>query len=564
MTTHLTRREFMGAAAAVASIPLLPRVSAAEHIPVDPFAVPARKQDAMDRDLLEVTIPRLQMLYETRKYTATQVTRWYLSRIAKYDRVYRALLHVDAASALARAATQDAAAIAGRNRFHRGPLWGVPIVIKANTSARGLVTSAGWCGYLIPGHELIAPADATVVAKLEAAGAIILGQTNMPDFAASDTTFSSAFGRTGNAYDVRFSPGGSSGGTVTAVAANFCVIGTGTDTSNSIRMPAGTSAVVGFLPTRGLVSIAGIHPLDWLRDNTGPIARDVTDTAIALDAMAGEDLKDFLTRDSATQAQSGPYTTYLSADALRDKRFGVPAFIVRVDTEGSTSDDNPTLRPETREMFMRAVEGLRAAGAAVVFDDSILPESFLELVRAVNTEPYVGEGIENFLREFGPPEYHSSAEYAQAVGSPLPAWLLGVARGPQPSAAAQRLLESDPMAEATLWQPQRTARAAYEDALDRFQLNGMVYPALQMPPNDELIPLLEGRRRSTGPHSQTGWVNPIGVPAVVVPGGFYANGLPFGLELSARRWKDGDLIGWAFAYEQATKYRRAPVLREQR
>jgi Asp-tRNA(Asn)/Glu-tRNA(Gln) amidotransferase A subunit family amidase len=182
----------------------------------------------------------------------------------------------------------------------------------------------------------------------------------------------------------------------------------------------------------------------------------------------------------------------------------------------------------------------------------------------VNTQPYRGEGTENFLRDFGPAEYHSTAEYAQAVGSPLPPMVRGVTTAPQPSAAnAQRLLENDPTADATFWQPQRKALAAYEDALDRFQLNGMMYPALQMPPNDELLPLLEGRR-SNGPHSQTAWVNPLGVPAVSVPGGFYANGLPFGLELSARRWRDGDLMGWAFAYEQATKHRRAPVLREKR
>src|SRR5439155_5793655 len=151
----------------------------------------------------------------------------------------------------------------------------------------------------------------------------------MPDFAASDTTFSSAGGRTGNAYNWRFSPGGSSGGTVTSVSANFAIVGTGTDTSNSIRMPSGASGVVGVLPTRGLVSIAGIHPLNWLLDNTGPIARDVTDAAIALDVMAGEDPKDFRTRDSATLAQARPYAARLAADALRGKRFGVPAFIVK-------------------------------------------------------------------------------------------------------------------------------------------------------------------------------------------------------------------------------------------
>ncbi len=113
---------------------------------------------------------------------------------------------MDQDGALAVAASEDAAAKAGGSRFQRGLMWGVPIVIKANTSVKGMVTTDGWRGYMIPGHELIAPRDATVVAKLRAAGAVIIGQTNMPDFAASDTTRSSAFGRTGNAYDVRFSP----------------------------------------------------------------------------------------------------------------------------------------------------------------------------------------------------------------------------------------------------------------------------------------------------------------------------------------------------------------------
>jgi Asp-tRNA(Asn)/Glu-tRNA(Gln) amidotransferase A subunit family amidase len=307
------------------------------------------------------------------------------------------------------------------------------------------------------------------------------------------------------------------------IIAKVFVVGTGTDTGNFIRMAAVTSEVVGFLPTRGLISIAGIHPLNWLLDDTGPIARDVPDIAIALGVMAGEDAKDFRTKDSGSQAQSGPYTKYLNA---------------------------------------RALEGRRFAGATVVFDDTILPSSFMGLIGAINTQPYVGEGTETFLHDFGPPEYHSSAEYAQLIGSPLPAGVRGVSSGPQ-SAGAPRSLASDPMAEANFWQPQRLAVAAYDEALDRFKLDGFVYPAVQMPPNDELLPLLEGRR-SNGPHSQTAWVNPIGVPAVSIPAGFYATGLPFGLELSTRRWKDGDLIGWAFAYEQATKYRKPPMLRDKR
>ena len=167
-------------------------------------------------------------------------------------------------------------------------MWGVPIVIKANTSIKGQITTAGWEGFRRAGHELVSPRDATIVAKFKASGAIVVGLANMPDLAASDTNRSSSFGRTGNAYDVRFSPGGSSGGVVTAVASNMAVLGNGTDTGNSIRMPAATSALVGVFPTRGLVSIAGIAPLDWLLDNTGPIARTATDAAIALSVMVAK------------------------------------------------------------------------------------------------------------------------------------------------------------------------------------------------------------------------------------------------------------------------------------
>jgi amidase len=534
--------------------------------------------DAMSRDLLEVTIPELEQMYSSHKYTVTQVVQWYLARIAKYNGIYRAVQTVDSEGALATAAREDAEAAAGGSNYQRGPMWGIPIVTKANTSVKGLVTTDGWKGYMIPGHELIAPKDATIVAKLRAAGAVIVGQTNMPDFADSDTNRSTAFGRTGNAYDVRFSPGGSSGGTVTVVTANLAVLGNGTDTANSIRMPAATSSVVGVLPTRGLVSIAGIAPLDWLLDNTGPIARDVTDAAIALDVMAGQDPLDPRTADSATMAERGPYTAYLKADALKGKRFGVPAFILEgagVPTHGIPSSEPASvvaanreaaripLQPETREAFMKALEGLRAAGATVVFDDSILPDSFAETVSRVCTLPYIREGTGKFLAGYGPPRYHSPEEYQQATGSPLPATIIGGTDADAPQERplmTQATLETDPQAEANYLAPRRRALAAYNHALDRLHLDGFVYPAIQMPPPDETMP--QDGQLSTGPHSDTSWVNMIGVPAVVVPGGFYSDGLPFGLEISARPWKDGDLLGWAYAYEQATRHRRPPVLVE--
>ncbi len=527
------------------------------------------KASSMDQDLLEASIPQLQHFYFSHKYTVTQVVEWYLARIEKYNGVYQAVEHVAKQDALAAASAEDDAAKQGGKSFQRGPMWGVPIVIKANTSIKGWVTTDGWQGFTLPGHELIAPKDATVVAKLRAAGAIIIGQTNMPDFAASDTNRSSSFGRTGNAYDVRFSPGGSSGGTVTAVTSNMALLGTGTDTSNSIRMPSSTSSVVGVLPTRGLVSIAGIAPLDWLLDNTGPITRNVTDAAIALGVMAGEDALDFRTNGSAVQAQLGPYTQYLKSDSLKGKRFGVPAFIV-ADAPPETAAPNApnmrrgNMRPETRLLFMRALDALRAAGATVVIDDSILPDSFPKLVRAVNTHPYRLYGTESFLKEFGPPQYRSAADYEKAVGSPLPGTLTGMpapgqANGPAPE-AQMPFVASDPQVIGNFFTPQSAALAAYLDPFERLHLDGMVYPAAQMPPPDETMP--QDGRISSGPHSNTGWVNRIGVPAISMPGGFYPNGLPFGIEFSARPWKDGDLLGWAYAFEQATKFRHPPVLVE--
>ena len=543
-----------------------------------PSATNDSAQDAISRDLLEVTIPELEQMYSSRKYTVTEVVQWYLARIAKYNGIYRAVQTVDSEGALATAAREDAEAAAGGSAYQRGPMWGVPIVTKANTSIKGLVTTDGWKGYMIPGHELVAPKDATIVAKLRAAGAVIVGQTNMPDFAASDTNRSTAYGRTGNAYDVRFSPGGSSGGTVTVVTANLAVLGNGTDTGNSIRMPAATSSVVGVFPTRGLVSIAGIAPLDWLLDNTGPIARDVTDAAIALDVMAGADPLDARTADSVAMAERGPYTAYLKADALQGKRFGVPAFILQgagVPFQGIPAAEPASvvaayraasripLQPSTRAAFMKALEGLRAAGATVVFDDSILPDSFAETVSRVCTLPYVREGTEKFLAGFGPPQYHSPEEYERATGSPLPATIIGGNDADAPKErplVTQAMLETDRRAEANYMAPRRRALAAYNDALDRLHLDGFVYPAIQIPPPDETMP--QDGQISTGPHSDTSWVNMIGVPAVVVPGGFYSDGLPFGLEISARPWKDGDLLGWAYAYEQATRHRRPPVLVE--
>jgi amidase len=533
----------------------------------------AKARAAMDRDLMEVTIPQLHQYYQQHKYTVLQVVDWYLDRIDRYNGVYRPLEQVFADEARALAAREDA----DKSATH-GALWGVPIVIKANTSIQGKVTTNGWEGFVVPGHELIAPRDATVVAKLRAAGAIILGHSNMPDFANSDTTRSSSFGRTGNAYDVRFSPGGSSGGTVTAVTGNMAMLGNGTDTGNSIRMPSGTSALIGVFPTRGLVSIAGIAPLDWLLDDTGPITRNVTDAAIALDVMAGEDPLDPRTQGSAQQAQPGPYTRYLKSDALKGKRFGVPAFILAglgipfrgtpaVVPDGAAAkhadEEAWPLDPRTRAAFMKALDELRAQGASVISDDTVLPESFARGAWRIATYPYGREGTDLFLKDFGPAEYHSAADYQRVMGAPLGAPMIGT----EPAKAEfesgdikinQRTLETDPDAERNFYGPRRRTLQEYLDTMDRLHLDGYVYPSSQMPPVDETMP--QYGQVTDGPHSATSWVNMLGVPAVVVVGGFYPSGLPFGMEFSGRPFRDGDLLGIAYAWEQATHHRHPPVL----
>jgi Asp-tRNA(Asn)/Glu-tRNA(Gln) amidotransferase A subunit family amidase len=221
------------------------------------------------------------------------------------------------------------------------------------------------------------------------------------------------------------------------------------------------------------------------------------------------------------------------------------------------------LRPETREMFMKAVDALRAAGAEIVIDDGMLPVSFARLATKVSTYAYMKDGTDRFLATFGPDEYHSAAEYEKVVGAPLFTSSIGTEdnfRNLGSVRIDQRVLDSDPAADRTYRDPRRATLAEYVATLDRLTLDGYVYPAIQMPPPNETI--AQDGRLSEGPHSATSWVNMIGVPAVVVPAGFYASGLPFGLEFSARPWSDGDLLSIAYAWEQAGSWRTPPTLVE--
>jgi len=315
-----------------------------------------------------------------------------------------------------------------------------------------------------------------------------------------------------------------------------------------------------------------------LLDNTGPIARTVTDAAIALSVMAGEDPRDQRTVGVPAPAQRQAYSSSLAPGALEAKRFGVPAFVLAGDGvpfhgipfgvtgaafEKIRTAANTPLRPETREMLMKSIAALRAAGAEVVEDAGILSVDFAKLASRVATYAYMQDGTNQFLAAFGPAEYHSAAEYAKKAGSPLFTSSIGTEtyfNNLGNVRITQRVLAGDPDAERMYHAPRREMLNAYLETLTRLKLDGYVYPAIQMPPPDETMPQDGGI--SGGPHSATSWVNMIGVPAIVVPAGFYASGLPFGLEFSGRPWTDADLLGIAYAWEQTTHPRRPPTLVE--
>ena len=262
----------------------------------------------------EATIPALQQAFREHRVTCHALVSTYLDRIAAYDKAgpkLNAILTLNP-HALAQADALDAA-------FARhgatGPLYCVPVVLKDNYNTADLPTTGGSAA--LAGMQ---PAkDAFVVGRLRAAGAIVLAKSNMHEFALSGTTVSSLGGQTLNPYDLTRTPGGSSGGTGAAVAANLAMAGTGSDTVNSVRSPASANDLVGIRPTKGLLSLNGIMPVSSTQDAIGPIARHVVDAAIMLQVMAAAD-----PADPATAGHQHPdYLAGLKAGALKGRRIGV-------------------------------------------------------------------------------------------------------------------------------------------------------------------------------------------------------------------------------------------------
>ena len=482
----------------------------------------AQAQNAAPRfDPTEKSITELQAAMADGRTTSAALVRAYLARIAAYDHAGPA---INAMIRLNPRAGADAAALdAERRSGHvRGPMHGIPIVLKDNYDTKDLATSAG--SLALASH--VPAADDFIVHKLRAAGAVILGKTNLHELASGITSISSLGGQTLNPYDLSRCPGGSSGGTGAAVAASFAAVGWGTDTCGSIRIPAAFGSLFGLRVTQGMVSRDGIVPLALSQDVAGPLARTATDLAIALDVTVGADPNDPATRALAERGVP-TFRDSLRTDALKGARIG----IFRPYFRTADADVADTIRAAARSM--------RALGADVVevdmpdFDDAIagtgaiLYETRFDLVDYLarpGTSPVhsIGEIIEQGLFDKALEVRFHNADTATARDS----------EGHRRTLARQAQL--------------RARMIAFMDSL---KLDAIAYPTSMRKPVLAGDPQLGA---TCALSAQTG------LPAITMPAGFTSDGLPTGLELLGRPFTDARLVSYAYAFEQAGARRKAP------
>ncbi len=510
-------------------------------------AARASAQSALP-DPVELTVDDVQAAYAAGTYTATELVRAFLDRIARYEDRYNAFISMNPdALAEAQALDVEYAGQGPRSRLH-----GVPVVVKDNIDQRGRVTTAGFEGFssATGGVDMIPGDDAAVVARLRAAGAIILGKTNLPDFAGHGTrTESTVAGVTLNPYNVDKAPGGSSGGTATAVNASFAVLGLGTETGGSIQNPASAQALVGVKPTYGLVPNEGVVPLSGsYTDVVGPLARTVRDAAATLDVLAGPTLEDLATFAAEGHIPENGYLAGLEAGSLEGRRFGLVG-------PGWREEFLP-LAPETEAWYRRAVATLEELGARVV-EDPFEGTGFVELWDERPRVPTQGaHDLYLYLQGLGDAApFRSVEEWEALTGRELSRARNrdGVLTPPTRPSATE---EGDRF---QAWRLEMLER--FREVLEENELDGLFFPQAGSPAPD----LVEDPERPE--HNPNNWpelpsniVNDLGVPVVTVPYGYYDDGTPFVVAFIGDRWSEADLLSWAWHLERATRARIAPTL----
>ncbi len=488
-------------------------------------------------ELEEVTVAQLQEGMAAGRWTARSLAEAYLARIRELDPRLRSIIETNP-DALANAAEMDAERRAGRLR---GPLHGVPVVIKDNIdTADRMMTTAGSLALVGARPRQ----DSHVAQRLRAAGAVLLGKTNLSEWANfrsshSSSGWSGRGGQCGNPYALDRTPCGSSSGRGAAASANFAALAVGTETDGSVVCPSSANSVVGIKPTLGLISRAGIVPIAHSQDTAGPMARTVADAAVLLGVLAGRDPRDPAT--ASAPATIPDYTRYLDAGGLRGARIGV----VRKNLFGYS--------PESDRIAEEAIAAMKQAGAVIVDPADI---------------PHLGEygdgEFEVLLYEF---KADLNAYLASLAVSPIRTLADAIAFN---SREATRELPyfgqeifvraeakgplTDPKYLKALADNRRLSGPEGIDAImEQQKLDALVAPTGAPP---WLIDLVDGD------HDMGGSSTPAavsGYPHITVPAG-YSFGLPVGISFIGRAWSEPTLIRLAYAFEQATKVRRPPRL----
>lgn len=470
----------------------------------------------------EAMIPELQEAMESGRATSVDITSAYLARIAAYDRAgprLNAILRLNP-HALADAERLDAERA---TRGPRGPLHGIPVLLKDNYDTFDMPTSAG----SLPLAGLVPPDDAFQVRKLREAGAVILGKTNMHELAYGITTIASLGGQTLNPYDPTRNPGGSSGGTGAAIAASFAAVGWGSDTCGSIRIPASHNNLVGLRPTKGLSSIDGIIPLAHTQDVGGPLARTVTDLAIALDATVGPDPADPATRAVEGRALAS-FLGALDGRGLGGMRLGI------LEALFGDAPEDAAVAGVVRDALERMVQ-LGADTMTVEIPD------FQQLIAGSSVIQHEFKwDLQDYLASV-PDAPVRGLEEMLALGLNHEALIPILERSTAPPARDTEAYR-DALAKR---EPLRDAVVA---ALAAHDLDALVYPTIRTVPN----PIGVAQRGSNCQLSAT-----TGLPAISFPAG-WSDGLPVGVELLGRPLADAELVAIAYAFEQASELRRTP------
>lgn len=504
------------------------------------LALPGAALHAQPRplEIESATIVELQAAIDAGTLSSEQLVRHYLARIAAYDQAGPAIHAVLALNpvAIAEARALD---VERRTKGRRSPLHGIPIVLKDNLNTQQLPTTAG--SVLLKGYQ--PAADATVVRQLRAAGAIVLAKVNLSEFA-SGNAFSSLGGQTRNPHNLLYSPNGSSGGTGASIAAAFAQFGLGTDTGGSIRGPATANGLVALKPTLGLVSRTGIVPLALSFDTGGPLARSVTDLAIALGVMTGVDATDSATLASRGQALTD-YTTHLKPRALQGARIGIARDFTGFD-------------PDVDFVVEASLDAMRRAGATVV---------------EVRIPKWVLDAKDAWYRAVRYPEFPVQiAEYLKATPAGYPKTLSEmIARTrtmpsladdgstPNPTRWNRFVAElgSGSMQDVRYTSVRDHALPLVRDLvrglLREQQLDAIVYPT------SPVKPARIGEDDATAAPDPMNLANLTGFPDLIVPAGFSEGRLPIGLSFLGAAWSEPRLIELAYSFEQATNARRLPV-----